>query len=54
MDKAKSVLVTGATGFIGRATVADLKPAGWGVTRGVRSIDAGNLQYISARSATRD
>ena len=39
MDKAKSVLVTGATGFIGRATVAGLEQAGWAVTRVVRSTD---------------
>ncbi len=39
MDKAKSVLVTGATGFIGRATVAGLEQAGWTVTGGVRSTD---------------
>jgi UDP-glucose 4-epimerase len=31
------VLVTGATGFIGRATVASLVQAGWVVTGGVRS-----------------
>ncbi len=37
MDRAKSVLVTGATGFIGRATVASLEQAGWVVTRGVRA-----------------
>lgn len=37
MDKDKSVLITGATGFIGRATVAGLEQAGWAVTRGIRS-----------------
>ncbi len=37
MDKARSVLVTGATGFIGRSTVASLEQAGWVVTRGVRA-----------------
>lgn len=37
MKKGKSVLVTGATGFIGRATVASLEQAGWVVTRGVRA-----------------
>ena len=36
MGKTRSVLVTGATGFIGRATVACLMDAGWAVTRGVR------------------
>lgn len=36
MKIARSVLVTGATGFIGRATVATLEMAGWSVTRGVR------------------
>jgi nucleoside-diphosphate-sugar epimerase len=33
----KTVLVTGATGFIGRATVSELKLAGWTVTKGARS-----------------
>lgn len=37
MDKSKTVLVTGPTGFIGRATVSGLEQAGWAVTRGVRS-----------------
>jgi nucleoside-diphosphate-sugar epimerase len=37
MDKTRSVLVTGATGFVGRATVVSLEQAGWAVIRGVRS-----------------
>jgi len=37
MKQVKSVLVTGANGFIGRATVACLEQAGWLVTRGLRS-----------------
>ena len=36
MSKGKSVLVTGASGFIGRATVASLEKAGWNVTRALR------------------
>jgi nucleoside-diphosphate-sugar epimerase len=32
----QSVLVTGATGFIGRAACAALEEAGWAVTKGVR------------------
>jgi UDP-glucose 4-epimerase len=36
MSAEKSVLVTGATGFIGRATVSALTGAGWAVTRGSR------------------
>jgi nucleoside-diphosphate-sugar epimerase len=36
----KWVLVTGATGFIGRATVAALSGAGWTVTQGSRSSGA--------------
>jgi UDP-glucose 4-epimerase len=37
MGVAKAVLVSGATGFIGRATVSALVDAGWQVTRGARS-----------------
>lgn len=37
MAKAGTVLVTGATGFIGSATVAALMDAGWIVTCGTRS-----------------
>jgi nucleoside-diphosphate-sugar epimerase len=36
MSAEKSVLVTGATGFIGRATVSALTEAGWTVTGGSR------------------
>lgn len=36
MSATKTVLVTGATGFIGRATVLALAAAGWQVTRGSR------------------
>jgi UDP-glucose 4-epimerase len=39
MSHSKTVLVTGATGFIGKATVRALRNAGWEVTRGVRSAD---------------
>jgi nucleoside-diphosphate-sugar epimerase len=38
MGVAKAVLVTGATGFIGRATVSALVDAGWQVTQGSRLI----------------
>lgn len=37
MSSEKTVLVTGANGFIGRAVVAELESAGWVVTKGVRS-----------------
>lgn len=37
MGAAKKVLVTGATGFIGRATVSALADAGWQITQGLRS-----------------
>ena len=36
MSKGKSVLVTGASGFVGRATVASLEKAGFDVTRALR------------------
>lgn len=36
MRESKSVLVTGASGFIGRATVTALAKAGWDVTRALR------------------
>jgi nucleoside-diphosphate-sugar epimerase len=36
MSQTKSVLITGATGFIGRATVVGLETSGWAVTKGVR------------------
>ena len=36
MSAEQLVLVTGATGFIGRATVSALTEAGWAVTRGSR------------------
>ena len=37
MAATKTVLVTGATGFLGRATVPALAEAGWQITRGSRS-----------------
>jgi UDP-glucose 4-epimerase len=37
MGAEKLVLVTGATGFIGRATMSALTEAGWAVTKGSRS-----------------
>lgn len=37
MGTAKRVLVTGATGFIGRATVSALADSGWQITLGSRS-----------------
>lgn len=37
MSTVKTVLVTGANGFIGRAVASDLDAAGWHVTKGVRS-----------------
>ncbi|MFZ3088700.1 MAG: NAD(P)-dependent oxidoreductase [Methylotenera sp.] len=38
MVATRTVLVTGATGFIGRATVAALAEAGWQVTQGSRLV----------------
>jgi UDP-glucose 4-epimerase len=37
MAATKTVLVTGATGFLGRATVPALAEAGWQITKGSRS-----------------
>jgi len=37
MSSRKTVLVTGANGFIGRVVVAELESAGWVVTKGIRS-----------------
>ena len=37
MTATKTVLVTGATGFLGRSTVPTLAEAGWQITRGSRS-----------------
>lgn len=37
MSTTKTVLVTGATGFIGRATVSALADTGWRITQGSRS-----------------
>jgi len=39
MGATKTVLITGATGFIGRATVAALTEAGWQIVQGVRTDD---------------
>lgn len=38
MAATKTVLVTGATGFIGRATVSALADAGWQITQGSRLV----------------
>lgn len=40
MDFTKRVLVTGSTGFIGRATVAALLDTGWQIIQGARTVDA--------------
>lgn len=37
MGATRTVLITGATGFIGRATVVALSDAGWQITQGSRS-----------------
>jgi nucleoside-diphosphate-sugar epimerase len=37
MSSRKTVLITGANGFIGRSVVAQLESAGWVVTKGIRS-----------------
>lgn len=37
MRKTKSVLVTGGTGFIGRATMIALKNSGWKISRAIRA-----------------
>jgi len=39
MPASKTVLVTGATGFIGRATVSALESSGWEVIKATRSIE---------------
>lgn len=56
MATAKAVLVTGATGFIGRATVPALAAAGWKVTKGSRlageSIGSGTVLLDLTAPAT--
>jgi len=51
----KSLLVTGATGFIGRVTVASLEQTGWSVTRGARpegrSLEDGEI-YLDLNNPT--
>lgn len=44
MGIAKRVLITGATGFIGRATVSALADAGWQTTQGLRSVSETMVQ----------
>jgi UDP-glucose 4-epimerase len=39
VGESKSVMVTGASGFIGRETVTSLEEAGWDVTRALRSME---------------
>ncbi len=50
MAPAKAVLVTGATGFLGRATVPALAKAGWEVTVGSRTA----VQPLTARGVHLD
>jgi nucleoside-diphosphate-sugar epimerase len=49
MGQEKSVLVTGATGFIGRATVSSLEQAGWRVTKAHRSTDPAITEDVIAQ-----
>ena len=47
MNNTRTVLITGATGFIGKKVVSVLEAAGWSVTQGVRSvIDPAGAQFI--------
>lgn len=49
MGTTKTVLVTGATGFIGRAAVSALADAGWSIARGSRSTSeptAGGIVHL--------
>lgn len=50
--QAKSVLVTGATGGVGRALVSRLDELGWCVFAGVRSLEAGEQLARDARAVT--
>lgn len=43
MSATKSVLITGAAGFIGRATVAALRDTGWKIIQGVRMVDGSSV-----------
>ena len=56
MGATKTVLVTGATGFIGRATLPALAAAGWHITRGSRlaseSIGKGSVLLDLSEPAT--
>ena len=49
---AKTVLVTGATGGLGRALVSRLDELGWRVFAGVRSLEAGKQLARDARAIT--
>lgn len=46
------VFVTGATGFIGRALVRDLRARGWDVTALVRKVDSAEARALVALGAT--
>ena len=50
--QAKTVLVTGATGGLGRALVSRLDELGWRVFAGVRSLEAGKQLARDARAIT--
>ena len=50
--QAKTVLVTGATGGVGRALVSRLDELGWRVFAGVRSLEAGERLARNARAVT--
>ena len=50
--QAKTVLVTGATGGLGRALVGRLDELGWRVFAGVRSLEAGEELARDARAIT--
>lgn len=48
--RAETVLVTGATGGLGRALVSRLDQLGWRVFAGVRSLEAGKQLARDARA----
>ena len=47
MNNTRTVLITGATGFLGKQAFSALEVAGWSVTQGVRSVsDRSGAQFL--------